>query len=95
MALDTHRPRRYRRSWNGGRNLVKSPVTAEEWNAAHEPGIDVVVRLDNGELWRTKTRSEAWNLGHGQPVVMLEGKSGGYDLSRVAPLQIACRPSPS
>lgn len=60
-------------------------MTAAEWNATHEPGIDVVVVLDNSDMWRTKTRSKAWELGHGQPVVMLEGKSGGYDLSRVAP----------
>lgn len=67
-------------------------MTAAEWNAAHKPGARVVVKLDNGKLWFTKTRSEAWNLGHGQPVVMLEGKSGGYDLARVTAMEIEDTP---
>jgi hypothetical protein len=67
-------------------DLPAQTVTAEAWNAAYKPGQPVIVRRDDGSLWNTKTRSEAWNLGHGQPVVMLEGKSGGYDLSRVRPI---------
>jgi hypothetical protein len=67
-------------------------VTADEWNRLHKPGISVLVTLDGGKLWFTKTRSEAWNLGHGQPVVMLEGKTGGYDLSRVRPHEIEDTP---
>lgn len=86
MALDVRRPKNYRRAWNGGRDLRFKPLTAAEWNERFRPGIEVIVTLDNGEAWRTKTRSEAWELGHGHPVVMLEGKSGGYDLSRVAPV---------
>lgn len=62
-------------------------MTAAEWNAQHKPGIGVLVKLDDGKLWHTKTRSEAWELGHGQPVVALEGRSGGYDLSRVRPME--------
>jgi hypothetical protein len=85
MALDTNRPKNYKRAWKGGRDLVKQPLTAEEWNAQYPVGTPVIVVKDHGEMWETKTRSEAWNLGHGQPVVMLEGKSGGYDLSRVTP----------
>ena len=57
--------------------------TAGDWNTLHKVGIRVRVTLDSGALWFTRTRSEAWTLGHGQPVVMLEGKSGGYDLARV------------
>lgn len=72
---------------NGG--MVDSPATdpprytADAWNKVHKVGILVRVTLDTGALWFTRTRSEAWTLGHGQPVVMLVGKSGGYDLSRV------------
>lgn len=58
-------------------------MTAEAWNQAHKPGMPVRVTLDDGRVWYTRTRSEAWELGHGQPVVMLYGKSGGYDLARV------------
>jgi len=67
--------------------MKKKAMTAAEWNAKHKPGIGVLVRLDDGKLWHTKTRSEAWELGHGQPVVMLEGRSGGYDLARVTPME--------
>jgi len=66
-----------------GAALSRTAFTAEQWNATHKVGIRVRVTLDNGMLWFTRTRSDAWTLGHGQPVVMLEGKSGGYDLSRV------------
>lgn len=31
-----------------------------------------------GKVW--VTRSESWELGHGQKVVLLEGKSGGFSL---------------
>ena len=61
-------------------------MTAAEWNAKNGIGAGVVVKLDDGRLWHTKTRSVAWELGHG-PVVMLEGKSGGYDLSRVKAME--------
>ena len=66
----------------------RKPITAAQWNQAHRPGAAVIVKLDNGTLKYTRTRSEAWNLGHGQPVVMLEGISGGYDLARVTPQEI-------
>lgn len=67
-------------------------MTADEWNRSNKPGIQVLVKLDDGRLWQTKTRSEAWELGHGRAVVLLEGKSGGYDLSRVKPHQIQDTP---
>lgn len=86
MPIDSRRPKNYRRAWNNGRDLTKKGLTAAEWNERHKPGIEVMVVLDNGDLWKTKTRSEAWELGHSAPVIALEGKSGGYDLSRVAPL---------
>lgn len=47
----------------------------------------MLVTLDDGKLWHTKTRSEAWELGHGQAVIALEGRSGGYDLARVRPME--------
>jgi hypothetical protein len=67
-------------------------MTAEEWNNTHRPGIGVIVRMDDGKRKWTRTRSEAWNLGHGQPVVMLEGIAGGYDLSRVTPMELQDTP---
>lgn len=46
-------------------------------------GAEVSVRLDVGSIFETTTRSAPWQLGHGAWVVLLEGKTGGYDLSRV------------
>jgi hypothetical protein len=69
--------------------MTKRPkFTSAIWNQFYGPGTSVVVKLDDGKLWHTKTRSVAWDLGGGQPVVMLEGKSGGYDLDRVTPLEL-------
>lgn len=62
-----------------------SQMTADEWNKEYRPGMPVLVKLDDGRLWQTATRSTAWELGGGQPVVLLHGRSGGYDLSRVRP----------
>lgn len=62
-------------------------LSAAEWNAQHKPGIGVLVKLDDGKLWHTKTRSEAWELGSGHPVILLEGRSGGFDLARVTPFE--------
>ena len=50
-------------------------------------GTEVVVRLDSGEDWRTRTRSEPWQLGSGDWVVLLVGRSGGYLLTRVRPAE--------
>lgn len=33
----------------------------------------------------TRTRSEAWTLGHGTPVVKVDGYTGGIDLAHVDP----------
>jgi len=45
-------------------------------------GTKVEVTLDDGEKWITETRSEPWEVS-GTMCVMLKGKSGGYDFSRV------------
>ncbi len=50
-------------------------------------GTPVAVTLDNGEIWYTETRSVPWQLGHGDWVVLLKGKTGGYLLDRVVPTQ--------
>lgn len=56
-----------------------------------EIGTPVVVTMDNGFLWRTRTRTRPWAMGDGTWVVGLEGKwldydgTGGYLLDRVRP----------
>ena len=46
-------------------------------------GTAVMLLLDAGSKVATKTRSKPWQLGHGAWVVLVEGKSGGWDLNRV------------
>lgn len=62
-------------------------MTADEWNQMNPPGTPVTLREDDGSDTETVTRSIAWNLGHDQPVVKVEGKSGGYALERIKPRQ--------
>lgn len=54
-----------------------------DWNERHAVGAAVDVRLDDGTVKRTVTRSVAWLLGGGQPVVSVVGIAGGYSLERV------------
>jgi hypothetical protein len=61
-------------------------VLVKHWNTVYAVGIDVDLREDDGAITRTKTRSEAWVMGEHSAVVMVEGKSGGYDLARVTPV---------
>lgn len=42
---------------------------------------------NDGTTLRTRTRSIAWELGHGQAVVKVEGKTGGWELERVRILE--------
>lgn len=58
-------------------------MNLQEFNAAFPSGSDVIYTDDFGKEHATKTRSEAWALGHGGVVVLLEGRSGGYDIDRI------------
>lgn len=55
------------------------------WNANYPEGTDVILTDDLGEEHKTKTRSAAWTLGHGEAMVMVEGRTGGYLLYRIRP----------
>lgn len=49
-------------------------------------GMTVRLILDDGSPIQTKLVSLPWQLGHGQWVANLEGKSGGYDVLRILPV---------
>lgn len=53
--------------------------------ARRRVGTHVTLTLDDGSSIETRTRSAAWCLGDWTPVVLVEGKTGGWSLSRVAP----------
>jgi hypothetical protein len=65
---------------------INMDIVVVEWNERNPIGTEVTVTLDDGAVKQTKTRSEAW-LASGTPVVMVEGISGGYMLSRVAVME--------
>ncbi|MFJ5070209.1 hypothetical protein ACIQC7_27750 [Kitasatospora sp. NPDC088556] len=70
-----------------------SNLTAEQWNTHYPIGTPVTaypgVRPDDPlaaefcTVLETRTRSHAWNLGHGTPVVAVEGYAGGIDLDHI------------
>ena len=60
-------------------------MNAEQWNRLYPVGTDVFID-DAGEQYHTRTCSEAWTLGSGDPVVALEGYSCYY-LAGVTPVE--------
>lgn len=87
MAIDTRKPKDLRRAWNRGRDLTRMTQgeSADDWNKKHRIGTPVVVVRDDGSQVLSVTRSDAYLLGHGQAVILLEGFRGCYALDRVAP----------
>lgn len=61
-------------------------TSAQHFNANYPPGTPVCLINDDGLAELTKTRSEAWLLGSGDPVVMVKGRAGGYLLDRIHPI---------
>jgi hypothetical protein len=57
-------------------------MTTEERRTL-KPGHVVRVRNDFGETFVATVKYAPWQLGHGDWVVGLKGKAGGYDLDRV------------
>lgn len=69
-------------------------LTAAQWNRYHPVGTPVIAYPDvrpeyaaergfEAKRLETRTRSIAWNLGHGTPVVMVERYAGGISLEHI------------
>lgn len=74
------RKRNARRSANNG------ALTAAQWNSQFSIGTRVrayPIIGDEDTAFNTKTRSEAWTLGDGSAVVLIEGRTGGYYLNAI------------
>jgi hypothetical protein len=70
-----------------GRDRARWEKQIADWNARFPPGTPVEVTIVRGQPpIVTKTNSKAWALGHGEGVVSIEGKSGGYGLDFVKPI---------
>lgn len=55
----------------------------DEWNSHWPIGTNVIVKMDDGQIRNTQTRSEAWLMGGHTAVISVDGIAGGYMLSRV------------
>jgi hypothetical protein len=76
------------RKRNARRSQLNGALTAAQWNAAHPIGTAVrywpiYPPIASAPPIDTRTRSEAWALGDGTAVVLIEGKSGGMCLSHI------------
>lgn len=60
----------------------KYKISALEWNEKHPVGTKVKYHpiIDEPEFIESATRSEAWELGHGAPIVKIVGRAGGVSL---------------
>lgn len=60
-------------------------MNAEQWNARYPVGTRVaafpITRMEPPLL--TTTRTPAWELGHGTPVVSVDGYAGGIALTHI------------
>lgn len=72
-------------------------MNADEFNSRYPVGSPVIAYPltrpeDNQpeffERLVTRTRSKAWNLGHGVPVVAVDGYAGGIALDHVDPFRV-------
>lgn len=65
-------------------------IRAKRWRfrLATDAGAKHPVRvlLDDGRVFETFTRSQPWQLGNGEWVVLVFGRTGGFLLERVTPL---------
>lgn len=62
-------------------------MTAEEFNEHYPVGTAVILTDDFGKEHPVVTRSVAWRLGHGDSVIKVTGRTGGYDLDRIKVLK--------
>lgn len=60
-------------------------MNADEFNSRFPVGTPVVAYpgARNGKGLITRTRTPAWELGHGEPVVSVDGHAGGIALTHV------------
>ncbi|MGS1014078.1 hypothetical protein ACVCL0_09205 [Rhodanobacter sp. UC4450_H17] len=64
---------------------IEPDLTADAFTAQYPVGTPCryyPVAGDSEHL-KTKTRSEAWTLGHGAVVVKIEGRTGGVDINHL------------
>lgn len=58
----------------------------KKWNEHWPAGTEVELINDYGESEETRTCSDAWVLYSDCVVVSVEGRTGGYDITRLIPI---------
>ena len=71
------------------KSAAQLQAACDKFNAAHQVGAAVSVKLDGGEVRETVTNSEAQVMGGHTAVIWLDGIRGCYDLERVTALKAA------
>lgn len=61
-------------------------AACDGFNMRFAVGTQVSVKMDNGEVRETVTRSEAFVMGGHSAMIQLKGISGCYSLDRVTPV---------
>ncbi|PLY41681.1 hypothetical protein CSZ94_14320 [Janthinobacterium sp. ROICE36] len=69
------------------KSAAQLQAACDKFNAAHQVGAAVSVKLDGGEVRETVTTSEAQVMGGHSAVIWLDGVRGCYDLERVTALK--------
>ena len=69
------------------KSAAQLQAACDKFNAAHQVGASVSVKLDSGEVRETVTNSEAQVMGGHSAVIWLDGIRGCYDLERVKALK--------
>ncbi|MGV8869323.1 MAG: hypothetical protein ACOH2S_20585 [Janthinobacterium svalbardensis] len=71
------------------KSAAQLQAVCDKFNATHQVGVAVSVKLDNGEIRNTVTTGHAQVMGSHTAVIWLDGISGCYYLERVTPLKAA------
>lgn len=60
-------------------------MNADQWNEMYPVGTLVQYQPIKDEQFEApvKTRSEAWTLGSGHPIVKIEGRTGGVHIGHL------------
>ncbi len=83
LLADTRRKRRGLKT-PSERDKEAAELAVAAWNEQHPSGTAVDVRMDDGTVLVTHTRSIAWLISN-HASVLVDGISGGYLLERVTP----------
>ncbi|MBH1995216.1 MAG: hypothetical protein I8H90_22630 [Burkholderiales bacterium] len=70
------------------KSAAQLQAACDKFNAAHQVGASVSVKLDGGEVRETVTNSEAQVMGGHSAVIWLDGVRGCYDLERVTAVKV-------